>query len=321
MLVTVSTSKSQYSPSDVVMVLGKVTDGQNNPIVGAGVSIQINDPTGAMIHVQLTYSDSNGAYLDLFTLPQNSAQGQYTVFVSASKAGFNTGQVQTKFSVGTQTTSSLSTSTRSTSSSQTSTSSTPSAPSKCLIATATFGSELAPEVALLRNFRDSQVLQTAAGSSFMLAFNAFYYSFSPQVASYISSHDYVRAGMKVVLYPLIGILYVTNRLFTALSFNMELAVTVSGVFAASAIGAVYLGPIVMVISRLSKNRNISRHQRVLPLILICCAVSIGGILLSELTHQNILLLATTVATVLSSVALGGYAVPCLIKTLHVKKTR
>ncbi|MDO8641319.1 MAG: CFI-box-CTERM domain-containing protein, partial [Nitrosarchaeum sp.] len=49
----------------------------------------------------------------------------------------------------------------------------------CLIATATFGSELAPQVQQLRELRDNSLLQTASGTSFMGSFNQFYYSFSP----------------------------------------------------------------------------------------------------------------------------------------------
>ena len=52
----------------------------------------------------------------------------------------------------------------------------------CLIATATFDSELAPQVQQLRELRDNKLLQTKHGSDFMKAFNNFYYSFSPQVA-------------------------------------------------------------------------------------------------------------------------------------------
>ncbi|MGQ0377340.1 MAG: CFI-box-CTERM domain-containing protein, partial [Nitrososphaerota archaeon] len=52
----------------------------------------------------------------------------------------------------------------------------------CLIVTATFGSELAPQVQFLREIRDNTVLSTASGTSFMTAFNSFYYSFSPAVS-------------------------------------------------------------------------------------------------------------------------------------------
>ena len=153
----------------------------------------------------------------------------------------------------------------------------------------------------------------------MIAFNAWYYSFSPQVASYISSHDYFRASMKAVLYPLIGILYLTNRLFTSLSFNMELAVTISGIFAAFAIGSVYIGPIALIASRLGMIRKILRGGEITHLILACCLTSVGGILVTELTHQNWFLLPTTVATVLSFVALGGCTVPHVVKTLRTKR--
>ena len=49
----------------------------------------------------------------------------------------------------------------------------------CLIATATFGSELAPQVQQLRELRDNTILETSSGMAFMTTFNQFYYSFSP----------------------------------------------------------------------------------------------------------------------------------------------
>ena len=41
----------------------------------------------------------------------------------------------------------------------------------CLIATAAFGSEMAPQVQFLRELRDNTVLQTESGTSFMTGFN------------------------------------------------------------------------------------------------------------------------------------------------------
>ncbi|KAG2479574.1 MAG: Peptidyl-prolyl isomerase, partial [Nitrosopumilales archaeon] len=52
----------------------------------------------------------------------------------------------------------------------------------CLIATATFDSELAPQVQQLRELRDNTLLKTESGSIFMTGFNQFYYSFSPTIA-------------------------------------------------------------------------------------------------------------------------------------------
>ena len=43
----------------------------------------------------------------------------------------------------------------------------------CLIATASYGSELAPQVQQLRELRDNTILQTESGSAFMVGFNQF----------------------------------------------------------------------------------------------------------------------------------------------------
>ena len=51
--------------------------------------------------------------------------------------------------------------------------------SGCLIATAAYGTELAPQVQLLREIRDNTLFSTTSGTSFMLGFNTLYYSFAP----------------------------------------------------------------------------------------------------------------------------------------------
>ena len=74
----------------------------------------------------------------------------------------------------------------------------------CLIATATFGSELAPQVQFLREIRDSTVLSTASGTSFMTAFNAFYYSFSPAIADLERQNPMFKETVKVAITPLLS---------------------------------------------------------------------------------------------------------------------
>jgi len=69
----------------------------------------------------------------------------------------------------------------------------------CLIATATYGSELAPQVQLLREIRDNTVLQTQSGTSFMAAFNQFYYSFSPAIADYERENIVFKETVKITL--------------------------------------------------------------------------------------------------------------------------
>ena len=52
----------------------------------------------------------------------------------------------------------------------------------CLIATAAFGSEMAPQVQSLREVRDNIILETESGKTFMTSFNHVYYAFSPAMA-------------------------------------------------------------------------------------------------------------------------------------------
>ena len=73
----------------------------------------------------------------------------------------------------------------------------------CLIATAAFGSEMAPQVQFLRELRDNTVLQTESGTSFMTGFNQFYYSFSPAIADYERENPAFKEAVKITLTPLL----------------------------------------------------------------------------------------------------------------------
>ena len=74
----------------------------------------------------------------------------------------------------------------------------------CLIATAAFGSEMAPQVQLLREVRDNTVLQTESGTNFISTFNQFYYSFSPVIADYERENPYFKEAVKLTLTPLLA---------------------------------------------------------------------------------------------------------------------
>ena len=73
----------------------------------------------------------------------------------------------------------------------------------CLIATAAFGSEMAPQVQFLRELRDNTVLQTESGASFMSGFNQFYYLFSPAIADYERENPLFKEVVKITLTPLL----------------------------------------------------------------------------------------------------------------------
>ena len=74
----------------------------------------------------------------------------------------------------------------------------------CLIATATYGSELAPQVQQLRELRDNTLLNTASGTAFMGAFNNVYYSFSPAIADMQRDSPILKEIVKVGLTPMIS---------------------------------------------------------------------------------------------------------------------
>ncbi len=80
----------------------------------------------------------------------------------------------------------------------------------CLIATATFGSELAPQVQQLRELRDNTILQTESGVSFMTGFNQFYYSFSPVVADLERESPIFKEAVKLTLTPMLSSLSLLN---------------------------------------------------------------------------------------------------------------
>jgi len=80
----------------------------------------------------------------------------------------------------------------------------------CLIATATFGSELAPQVQQLRELRDNTILKTESGTAFMTGFNQFYYSFSPIIADLERENPIFKEAMKITLTPMISSLSLLN---------------------------------------------------------------------------------------------------------------
>ena len=150
---------------------------------------------------------------------------------------------------------------------------------RCVIATAAFGSELSPEVEFLRRFRDEYVLSTFAGRSFYLAFDAFYYSWSPHVARAIAGCEAARAAVRAAIYPLLGILRVTAALSLPLFQRCpELASLLAGLVASTLIGAVYVAPAAYLVARASGRRRVE----VRGLASLCLAVAAASLALTGL---------------------------------------
>jgi len=74
----------------------------------------------------------------------------------------------------------------------------------CLIATAAYGSELAPQVQMLREIRDNQLMNTESGKSFMSGFNELYYTFSPTIADMERESPVFKEIVKAGLTPMLS---------------------------------------------------------------------------------------------------------------------
>ena len=118
----------------------------------------------------------------------------------------------------------------------------------CLIATATYGTELAPQVQQLREIRDQKLLKTESGQYFMNHFNNFYYSFSPIVADYERENPLFKESVKLFLTPMISSLSIMN--YAQTDSELEVLGVGLGVIALN-VSMYFLAPI-MIIMRLKK---------------------------------------------------------------------
>jgi len=134
----------------------------------------------------------------------------------------------------------------------------------------------------------------------MLAFNTFYYSFSPRVATYVASNAALKTSLQVLLFPLIGTLFASDWLFSVLAFNPEGAVTVAGIFAATVIGFIYLGPILLTITKFRK-----LSARTFRILTGFGGGALLGLALGETLGNLIVLTSAAVGVVLSFILLGG----------------
>ena len=81
----------------------------------------------------------------------------------------------------------------------------------CLIATAAYGSEMAPQVQLLREIRDNQLMNTESGSAFMSGFNELYYTFSPTIADMERESPVFKEIVKLGLTPMLSTLTIMEN--------------------------------------------------------------------------------------------------------------
>ena len=182
--ITVETNLDVFQQGQTVTITGNAEE--------KSVAIQVKDPTGISILIRTLETDSGGNFDLQFRITQTAIPGEYQVVASTvvdnlpviSTTTFevvekddkiiSSGHVDKEKGKG-----------------------------GCLIATAAFGSEMAPQVQFLREIRDNTVLQTESGSAFMTGFSQFYYSFSPVVADYERENSAFKEVVKLTLTPLL----------------------------------------------------------------------------------------------------------------------
>jgi len=221
-LITFDVDTTKFTPGEIVELNGKVQSG----LEGEVVAVEIKDADGTLILIRTVTSDSNGEFSLKFKVPSTAAAGSFDVVTSmelddepvsesnsfesvASVTATPEPVVEQVVNCGpgtidkdgvcvVDTTSETEKVVAEEKSSE--------GGGGCLIATATYGSELAPQVQQLRELRDNQLLQTESGTAFMGTFNDIYYSFSPIIADYERENPLFKEAVKLAITPMISTL-------------------------------------------------------------------------------------------------------------------
>jgi len=219
-LITFDVDTTKFTPGEIVELQGTVQSGlEEQP-----VAVEIKDADGNLILIRTVTSDGNGEFTLKFKVPNSATSGEFDIvtnmeidgdafseITSADESGVTenvivstisneTPTVDTKPNCGTGTMEKdgqcvVDTTSQTTEKSK---------GGGCLIATATYGSEMSQQVQQLRELRDNQLLQTASGTQFMGTFNDVYYSFSPTIADMEREHPLFQEAVKLAITPMIS---------------------------------------------------------------------------------------------------------------------
>ena len=191
--ITINTNKEQFTGGDTVEIDGDVENG----VAGDFVALEIKDPNGETILIRTVTLGDGGAFSLKFKIPESGAAGSYDIVANSKQNGQTITQTKT-IAQSTQQSTEKTSDTKSSSG------------GGCLIATATYGSELAPEVQKLRELRDNSLLSTESGTNFINSFNDVYYSFSPYIADYERENPLFKEMVKLFITPMITSLSILN---------------------------------------------------------------------------------------------------------------
>jgi len=234
-LITFDVDTTKFTPGEIVELRGTVQSG----LEGQPVAVEIKDADGTLILIRTVTSDGNGEFSLKFKVPSNAAAGEFDIITNMEIDGDTISEITSADESGV--TENVIVSTISNEESTVQYVAEPTADTKptcgtgtvekdgvcvvdvsaqtekvvsneksseegggCLIATATYGSELSPQVQQLRELRDNQLLQTESGTAFMGMFNDVYYSFSPIIADYERENPLFKEIVKIAITPMIS---------------------------------------------------------------------------------------------------------------------
>ena len=95
----------------------------------------------------------------------------------------------------------------------------------CFIATAAYGSQMAPEVDTFRAFRNQFLLTNKWGTKFV----RFYYHYSPKYANIIAHSETLRSLARLFLWPLLGYAWLALHIGAKYAFAL-LALFLGSIF-------------------------------------------------------------------------------------------
>jgi len=185
---------------------------------------------------------------------------------------------------------------------------------RCIIATVTYGSELAEEVQFLRGFREAIVYQTFAGSSFMVLFNNWYYSWSPYIAEFIRQNQQVKPLVKALMYPLLGILHFAVLTYSTFSFNSEVGIILAGLVTSTLIGLVYVTPISTVALMTFKRKLRQPRGGLLKILTVSWILSLCILVLTDVLRASEFLMVSSVMFVVLTIIVVGIGTPLILKS-------
>ena len=234
--ITIDTNKDSFLVGDTVQVSGTIVEGAQGNLV----AIEVKNPSGETILVRSVELGTGGTFSLSFKVSDSERDGSYEIIANS--------QVDGKTVSGSKTISL---------SQQQVTSAPGEDGGGCLIATATFGSELAPQVQLLREIREIKVINTGYGSSFMEAFNQFYYSFSPTIADWERESPAFKEAVKFTITPLITSLSILS--YTDIDSEEEMLGYGIGIILLN-VGMYFFAPALLIVKLKSKLKTKKEKQ-------------------------------------------------------------